>query len=76
MMKTSAVQAGVEALLELAGVSETAAMLVSAEMAALVDWVESELAGGRDPQAQLQALMTTAESAAKATELELFGPPK
>lgn len=76
MMNVNTVQSIVQGLLELAGVSETAAMLISAEMSAIVDWVESELAGGRDPQAQLQAMMTSAEVAAKATEAELFGPEK
>jgi hypothetical protein len=75
MLNQTAVEDALGAILALAGVPSEVAGILEAEIISLVDWVGAELAGGRDPVAQLSALMSTAETAAKATEDALF-PPK
>lgn len=40
----------------------------------LIAWVESELAAGRDPKAQLEAQFRAADLAAEAAEDAKFGP--
>lgn len=72
MINETAVEAAVGAVLALAGVPSEVATILENEIVSLVDWVGAELAGGRDPVAQLSALMSTAETAAKATEDALF----
>lgn len=67
---------GIGVLLRLAGVSEEVASIVEDEIASLVTWVSSELASGNDPQAELKAMMTGAEVAAKAFEDAELGAEK
>lgn len=42
----------------------------------VVAWAQYWASQGKDPQAQLQALMQTADAGADAAELAKFGPPK
>lgn len=50
-----------------------ATKIVAAALPALIEWIARELADGRDPEAALNALMTSAEDAARAAEQEKFG---
>ena len=68
MVNPDLVEQAVSAVLELAGVPESVVTIIEAEIVSLADWIGAELAGQRDPVAQLSALMGTAETAAKALE--------
>lgn len=74
MINQNAVETAVGAILELAGVPAEVVTVLENEIVSLADWIGAEFAGGRDPVAQLSALMGTAETAAKALEDAELGP--
>lgn len=39
-----------------------------------LEWVEHAIAGGQDPEAELRAMMSTAEAQARELERRKFGP--
>lgn len=63
----------VEGALELAGIPAPVVDVLGASVVDLTDWIGAELAGGRDPAAQLKALMNSADVAAKALEAAELG---
>ncbi len=74
MLNADAVENAIGAVLELAGVPAEVVTIMENEIISLTDWIAAELAGQRDPVAQLSALMGTAETAAKALEDAELGP--
>lgn len=72
-LNVQAIEEGVAAIFTLAGEPAEVVAVVEAEIVALVEWIASEIDGGRDPSAMLNALRTSAEVQAKALEAAEFG---
>ena len=72
-MDNEMIATGVASILRLAGVPATVAAVVGRTVPLVVEWVRVAVSGGRDPEAELKAMLDTAEAQADELARAKFG---